>query len=102
VSNAHGAGAAAARSGGQRVKLPPARRDLRQRGIRVTIPRRKDRPGGRCFDRTLCRARNVIERLTGRLKQSRRIATRCDKRAESYRIMRVPGAIHLFGSPNTP
>lgn len=36
-------------------------------GIRVTTRRRKSQPCGGCFDWALYRARNVIERLIGRL-----------------------------------
>jgi transposase len=36
------------------------------------------------MDRVLYRERNVVERLVGRLKEFRRIATRYDKLAASY------------------
>lgn len=85
-------------AGDKGYSYPHIRRYLRQRGIRVTIPRRKDQPHGGRFARAPYRARNVFERLIGRLKQNRRIATL----AESYRMMWVLGAINLFSSSNTP
>ena len=71
------------------------RASLRRRGIRAMIPERRDqrdhrkklgRKGGRPvrFNREQYRGRNVVERCFLRLKQWRRIATRYDKRAESY------------------
>jgi transposase len=36
------------------------------------------------MDRVLYRERNVVERLVGRLKEFRRVATRYDKLAASY------------------
>ena len=50
------------------------------------IPLRKGQPGrnGR-FDREAYRRRDEVERLIGRLKENRRVGTRHDKLAESYR-----------------
>lgn len=75
---------------------PHIRRYLRRRGIRVTIPRRKEQPRGGPFDRALYRTRNVVERLIGRLRQSRRIATRYDKLAERYRMMSLLECVMHF------
>jgi transposase len=74
------------------------RRYLRRRGIRATIPERRDQQNNRArrgatggrpptFDRGAYRRRNVVERCFQRLKQFRAIATRYDKTAESYRAM---------------
>jgi transposase len=67
------------------------RRTLARRGIRAVIPRRRDqRPDDRRhrpFDRAAYRERNRVERLIGRLKQHRRVATRYDKRAAHYAAM---------------
>ncbi|WP_459715816.1 transposase [Actinophytocola sp. KF-1] len=68
---------------------------LRRRGIRATIPERRDQrnnrarlgsKGGRppAFDKTAYRRRNIVERCFQRLKQFRAIATRYDKTALSY------------------
>ena len=62
-----------------------ARAGLRRRGIRQTIPKlsTEDRSGP--FDRTTYRRRHLIENLFARCKQFRALATRYDKRAESFR-----------------
>ena len=61
-----------------------ARAECRKRGIRPVIPSKSDEPRQPRFPRDLYRARNAVERLVGRLKHWRRIATRYDKRASSY------------------
>lgn len=48
------------------------------------IPKRKNVKRKPRFNRGLDRERDQIERLINRLKQSRRIATRSEKRAEGY------------------
>lgn len=76
------------------------RRALRRRGIRHTIPERRDQAarraakgsaGGRppAFDTVLDRQRNVVERYVNRLKQWRDLATRYAKRATIYRASLV-------------
>ena len=73
-------------------------RYLRRRGIRATIPERRDqqanrarrgRAGGRppAFDPVAYKRRNVVERCFNRLKQYRAIATRYDKTAQSFQAM---------------
>ncbi len=77
---------------------------LRRRGIRHTIPERKDqterragRPGRRPgFDREVYRRRNVVERRVNRLKQWRGVATRYEKRAVNYRAMVVIASLVLW------
>ena len=64
-----------------------AHRLCRRRGIRLVVPPKRDHKRPRSYDRGLYRKRNVIERLVGRLKRSRRIATRFDKRACYYEAM---------------
>jgi transposase len=71
---------------------------LRQRGIRATIPERRDQQANRArrgsaggrppvFDKVAYKRRNVVERCFNRLKQYRAIATRYDKTALSYQGM---------------
>ena len=76
-----------------------ANRDyLRRRGIRATIPERRDQQanrrrrgstGGRppAFDKTVYKRRTIVERCFNRFKQYRAIATRYDKTARSYQGM---------------
>jgi transposase len=69
---------------------------LRRCGIRATIPEPADQIGNRLrrgsrggrppkFDPEDYKARNVVERAIGRLKQFRAVATRYDKRDYAYR-----------------
>jgi transposase len=60
---------------------------LRARRIRPIIPTRIDERRETGFDRRLYRRRNVIERLIGWLKESRRIATRYEKLALHFEAM---------------
>jgi transposase len=74
----------------------PIRAYCRRRGIRYTIPRlRTERPVWR-FDRAAYRERNRVERLVGRLKQCRRVATRYEKRAVHFLAMVTIAAILLW------
>ena len=70
----------------------------RRRGIRATIPERRDQQanrarrgsaGGRppAFDKLAYKWRNVVERCFNRSKQYRAIATRHGKTATSYQAM---------------
>ena len=86
---------------------PECRALLRKRGIRHLIPERHDqranrqkngREGGRpCeYDHDRYALRNVVERCALRLQWFRRIATRYDKRAETYRTFVTIAAIMLW------
>jgi len=68
---------------------------LRKRGIKAVIPEKRDQAanrrkkgsrGGRPVghDADLYKERNTVERLINKLKAWRGIATRCDKKPESY------------------
>jgi transposase len=78
-------------AGDKGYDFPEVRRRLWRRGIRPVIPRRK-RPKGQkprrgrppSFDRAAYRRRNTAERCVGRLKESRRVATRYEKLAVNY------------------
>jgi transposase len=56
----------------------------RGRGIRSTIPRRRDEHRSGPFDRAVYRRRHRVDNLIARCKQYRSLATRYDKRAASY------------------
>jgi transposase len=86
---------------------PSTRAALRRRGVRSTIPERRDQiahrqakgsAGGRppAFDREAYRQRNVVERCFNRLKQNRALATRYAKRAALYRALAVIAAIRIW------
>jgi transposase len=57
---------------------------LRRKGIVPIIPSRADQPENPDFDRQAYRGRNLVERLVGKLKRFRRVATRYDKLDPHY------------------
>jgi transposase len=61
----------------------------RRRGIRTTIPRRTTEHRSGPFDRVLYRLRHKVEGAFNRAKHYRSLATRYEKRAESYRAFWV-------------
>jgi|SRR5690606_20311548 len=83
---------------------PRCRKLLRKRGIRHTIPERRDQREQRSkqrgrpphFDKVLYAKRNVDERCVNRLKQWRAIATRYEKRAVNYRAMIVIASLMIW------
>lgn len=72
------------------------RRALRRRGIQPVIPTKSNERPEPTFDRAAYRERNRVERLIGRLKQFRRIATRYEKRAANYLAMTTVATILLW------
>jgi transposase len=74
----------------------PARDYLRRRGISPVIPQLKTEKTPRLLDWGLYRERNVVERLVGRLKEYRRIATRYDKLATSYLAFVQLAAVRMW------
>jgi transposase len=76
---------------------------LRRHRIRAVIPTRSDQTRRRGFDREAYRARNVVERCVGWLKEARRLSTRYEKLALNFvamvrlaiirRLLRVLAAI---------
>ena len=72
------------------------RRYARRKGIRITIPRKRNEHHRGPFDQETYRLRNRVERLIGRLEQFRRLATRYEKRATNYRAMWLIGATILW------
>jgi transposase len=76
-----GAGRSESVAGDKAYSTPWLREWLRQRSIRAVIPTRSDQAEDQSFDSTAYRGRNVVERLAGWLKESRRVATRYEKLA---------------------
>jgi len=74
--------------------------ELKRKGIKTVIPRKSNEKmaanGRSQLDRDTYRNHNVVERCFGRLKEYRRIATRCDKTARNYLAMVKLGCIRLF------
>ncbi|HNR51535.1 MAG TPA: transposase, partial [Deltaproteobacteria bacterium] len=69
---------------------------LRNRHIRITIPRRINETRTGKFDKIIYRLRNRIERLINRMKHFRSLATRYDKSASSYRTLWIIGSMLLW------
>lgn len=57
---------------------------LAERGCEAVIPPTPTRKHPHAYDRHAYKARNLIERMFCRLKDFRRIATRYDKRADTF------------------
>ncbi len=57
---------------------------LAERGCEAVIPPNPTRKHPHTYDRTAYRSRNLVERMFCRLKDFRRIATRYDKRADTF------------------
>ena len=69
---------------------------LRRRGIRYTIPKKRNEKRRGPLDREIYRRRNLVERTINRLKQFRRIATRYEKKAKNYLAMLQLASILLW------
>lgn len=67
--------------------------ELEQHGMQAVVPARARRRHARLLDAEAYRARNVIERWFGRLKQYRRVATRYDKTSRSYASLVATAAL---------
>ena len=74
----------------------PVREGLRRLGVSPVIPQLKTERTPRLMDWGLYRERNVVERLVGKLKEYRRIATRYDKLAASYLAFVQLAAIRMW------
>ena len=57
---------------------------LKSRRILPVIPNKSNRKQPHPFNKARYKGRNVIERMFGRLKDFRRVATRYDKNAENF------------------
>ena len=60
---------------------------IESRGVKAIIPPRSNRKVRRSFDRIAYKLRNRIERLFGKIKQHRRLATRFEKSVVNYASM---------------
>jgi len=60
------------------------RAKIEARGAAPNIPPRTNRRWKNCFSPCLYRDRNAIERMFGRIKDFRRIATRYDRLAQNF------------------
>jgi transposase len=60
------------------------RRKIESKGAAPNIPAKANRRWKNCFSPVLYRQRNAIERMFGRLKDLRRIATRYDRLAQNF------------------
>ena len=65
-------------------------------GAEAVIPSRSNRKDLREYDAYLYKERNIIERMYGKLKHFRRVATRYDKLATSYMSFVLVAAIYLW------
>ena len=83
-------------AGDKGYSSPTARRRLRRRGIRAVIPTKRGERRQPNFDHHAYRERNKVERLINRLKQSRRVATRYEKRAANYLAMVTIAMVMLW------
>jgi len=66
------------------------------KGAEAVIPPKSNRKNPRDYDACLYKERNKIERMYGKLKHFRRIATRYDKLASSYLSFVFVAAIYLW------
>lgn len=71
-------------AGDKGYSYPRIWRWLGRRRIGRVIPTRKDQPRASDFDKAAYRRRNIIERVVGWFKESRRLLTRFDKLAVNY------------------
>ena len=60
------------------------RRKIESKGAAPNIPPKANRRWKNCFSPALYRDRNAIERMFGRIKDFRRIATRYDRLAQNF------------------
>ena len=63
------------------------RRFIAKRGIEDVIPTRSNETRNPDFNKSLYKARNIVERAIGWLKEYRRVATRYEKHVENYMAM---------------
>ncbi|GGG52372.1 IS5 family transposase [Caldovatus sediminis] len=74
----------------------PIWQDLRDRGAAPEIPTKRNRHLQHSVSRPLYALRSRIERFINRLKNSRRVATRCDQTADSFLGFAALSSIRLW------
>ena len=74
----------------------PLRTVLAAKGIEAVIPSIRRRKPLIPYDETAYRERNLIERMFGRLKDFRRVATRYDKLARNFLATALLAAIAIW------
>jgi Transposase and inactivated derivatives len=72
------------------------RQDLRDRGASPEIPTKRNRKVQYSVSRPIYALRNRIERFIGRLKNSRRVATRYDHTSDSFLGFAALSSIRLW------
>ncbi len=70
--------------------------DLKAKGVAAVIPPKRNRKVQPIIDGHLYALRNLVERCFSKLKQSRRLATRYDKTADSYLGFVLLASIRLW------
>ena len=88
-------------AGDKGYDIPRVRDAIQERGSAPLIAHRKRRDGSypphaEGFDKGQYKRRNVVERLIGRLKECRHLATRYDKLGESFRAFVLLGFIRIW------
>lgn len=69
---------------------------VRETGAKVCIPPKSNRLNPRLHDKALYKERNQVERMFGRLKEFRRVATRYDKLVRNFMGFVKLAAIYLW------
>lgn len=91
-------------AGDKGYSYPRIRRYLRRRGIRPVIPTRKNQRPHPAFDKGTYRRRNIVERVVGWLKESRRLGTRYEKLAVNFlamvKLAMLQRCLRVLHSPN--
>jgi len=75
---------------------------IRSRGGQVVIPPRSNRKRKRYYSKSIYKMRNRIERMIGRLKNFRRLATRFEKTAQNYLSLVMFACSTLWLIDDTP
>src|SRR5690606_17879999 len=70
--------------------------DLEARGVAAVIPAKRNRKVQPVIDGYIYGLRNLVERCFSKLKHSRRLATRYDKAADSFRGFVLVASIRLW------